>query len=235
MADFDSTTAWATSHFGREQRSGSATSLLGSTLLAELHGLSRQSLEGDVLHVFAACVRLREPALVRLGVDGQVWPVTLFPREMFCHSAQSIVGCADGVLARVRVIGVEPPDVPAPTAWMPLRRGSSDAYRPLVPALWHVALNGPTATLLREIGGTAAYRVLRAPAEDGLPTTGALGPAVEHLRRESMALRHVARLPGMSVARASRLLNALYLSANLVVARSHPAARPQVFAGAPRG
>lgn len=234
MAGHGNDDDWATTGLGREPAAGAPTSLLASTLMAELHGLSRDALAGDVLHVAAACLRLREAARIVLDVDGEAWPITLFPREMMVHSNRSIVGSADGVLARLRVASVEAPRVAPPGPWTHIRQGS-DAYHPLVPALWHLALNGPTTTLLKEIGGTAAYRALRSPAADNLPTIGALGPAVERLRHEAMALRHVARLPGMSVARASRLLNALYLSANIMVGRSHPAARPQASALPARG
>ena len=42
------------------------------------------------------------------------------------------------------------------------------------------------------------------------------------LRREVASLREVASWPGMGRERATRLLNALYLQAGLIVSRSHP-------------
>jgi len=42
-------------------------------------------------------------------------------------------------------------------------------------------------------------------------------------------LRKIAGWPGMSVERASRLLNALYLTSNLIVSRAHHTARPGVL------
>jgi hypothetical protein len=40
-------------------------------------------------------------------------------------------------------------------------------------------------------------------------------------------LREIATWPGMSVERAARLVNALYLARSLMVMRSHPAARAE--------
>ena len=79
----------------------------------------------------------------------------------------------------------------------------------------------------REIGGPAAYRALRSLASDRLQAPGALGHAAERLHREAAALRHIAQWPGMSVERGVRLLNALYLTSNLMVSRSHPLARAE--------
>ena len=93
--------------------------------------------------------------------------------------------------------------------------------------LWRLALHGPRARLLNEIGGTAAYRVLRNPKVDDLPLPGALGPAAERLRREAASMKEIAAMPGMSLERAARLLNALYLGSNLMVSRSAAAARPE--------
>ena len=47
---------------------------------------------------------------------------------------------------------------------------------------------------------------------------------VRRLQRETTNLRGLAEWPGMDRALASRLLNALYLQAGLIVSRSHPAA-----------
>jgi hypothetical protein len=229
MPDFDDSTLWRVSAFERERVStqGPGTTLLASTLMAELHALHRNDLADDVLQIFAVCVRLRESALVYLECERLVWPITLFPRDMLYHSPQSIAQCSETILANVRSMGVESAVVRAPGQWMHDRHAPTDAYHALPPALWKLALQGPSPQLLGEIGGTAAYRVLRNPQEDRLPTPGALGPAIASMRKEAMALRHLARLPGMSVERASRLLNALYLTSNLVVTRAHPSARPQ--------
>jgi hypothetical protein len=104
------------------------------------------------------------------------------------------------------------------------RVGRMEHYHPLKPLLWNIALNGPRNELLSEIAGHAAYRVTLS-REDRLLAPGALGPAADRLRRESVSLRDIAKWPGMSTDRACRLLNALYLTSALMVMRSHPAAR----------
>jgi hypothetical protein len=63
-------------------------------------------------------------------------------------------------------------------------------------------------------------------ARDLPPTKGAISSTIKRLERESASLADIARWPGMSLERASRLLNALYLCGALMVTRSHPAARP---------
>ena len=106
------------------------------------------------------------------------------------------------------------------------RIGRTEHYHELKPLLWNLALIGPRTTLLREIGGPAAYRVLL--SKDHRPDApGAVGAAAERLRSESASLREIARWPGMTAERAARLLNALYMIGGLMVMRSHPAARPE--------
>jgi hypothetical protein len=128
-------------------------------------------------------------------------------------------------LADLELITIETPGVRPPGHWMHERVAQAEHYRPLAALLWQMALKGPRQTLLAEIGGIAAYRAVKNPAEEGLTAPGALGAAVERLRRQSVPLRDIALWPGMSVERASRLLNALYLSSALLVTRTHPAAR----------
>ena len=93
------------------------------------------------------------------------------------------------------------------------------------PLLWLIALEGPRRALLKEISGHAAYRLAPGFGENRPAPPGALGPAVLRLREGAASLRDIARWPGLSVERASRLLNALYLTDSLMVTRSHPAAR----------
>jgi hypothetical protein len=79
--------------------------------------------------------------------------------------------------------------------------------------------------LLREISGRVAYRVVFSNTRDLPPSKGAISSTILRLERQSAPLGEIARWPGMSVDRASRLLNALYLCGALLVSRSHPAAR----------
>jgi hypothetical protein len=235
MRDFEDSTLWRISAFDRVRREtgtsgfarlGEAT-LLPTTLLSDLRQLERDWMNGDALEIIAACMRHHEPALLYLQHEEMVWPVTLFPSQHLYHSPRDMAQASTKGLADLNVLGYEPPGVRPPGHWMFERVAKAELYRPLAPFLWAVALNGPRSTLLGEIGGTAAYRALKNPADEGLLAPGALGSAVEQLRRQSASLREIARWPGMSTERASRLLNALYLATGLMVTRSHPAARSQ--------
>jgi hypothetical protein len=133
-------------------------------------------------------------------------------------------------LARVRLLSTEPAGVRPPGHPMHERIANADQYRPLLPLLWLLALHGPRAALLTEIAGTAAYRALKNPSDDGVTLSGVVGSAAERLRRETVPLRSICAWPGMDLERASRLLNGLYLGSALLATRAHPAART-----APRG
>jgi hypothetical protein len=234
MADFWSPTLWRISAFQRMREEGEASApiggdratLLPTTLLADLRHLRADPGTNDVLEVMAACMRHREAALLYLAHGPFVWPVTLFPLQGLYHSPRDVTELSANIgLSKLRLLEAQRPGVRPPGHPMHERVAELHTYRPLAPLLWEVALSGPRAALLTEIGGRAAYRVL--PGRDSqLPTPpGALGPAVQHLRQQAAPLHEIAGWPGMSVERACRLLNALYLGEALMVTRGHPAAR----------
>lgn len=224
-------TLWQFSAFDRlhEQavRNVDRPTVISSTLMAEIAALERRQDENDALEMLAACVRLQEPALVYLRFAELVWPVTVFPAQMIYHAPQPLTEAPQLSLAQVTCLSLEPPVVRPPGHAMSDRVAADDSYFSLAPALWRLALFGPRARLLNEIGGTAAYRVLRNPKVDDLPLPGALGPAAERLRREAASMKEIASMPGMSLERAARLLNALYLGSNLMVSRTAAAARAE--------
>jgi hypothetical protein len=202
--------------------------VLSATLRTELRDSARHPDGTDLIEVLAACRRHSEPLLVCLRYGSLVWPVTVFPAEMIYHSPRDVLSCTDLELAQLRVLAIEPAVVRPPGHWMHERIAEQGLYRPLAPMLWAVALRGPSRNaLVPEIAGTAAYRVTRSLASDGLGVPGALGAAVERLRREPASLRAISEWPGMSLERGVRLLNALHLVSNLMVTRTHPAARPE--------
>jgi hypothetical protein len=232
MDPFETSTLWRISEFqrardallGRSDRDDRPT-LLPTTLLADLQQLENDPDNGDVLEVIAACLRHREAALLYLGYGDYVWPVTLFPREFLYHSPRDVADLGSGAaLARLRLIDAEPPGVRPPGHAMHDRVSSPTRYHPMHALLWAVALNGPRAEVLTEIGGRAAYKLVSGGARDLPSSIGALRPAVVRLQQEAVALRDIASWPGMSLPRASRLLNALYLTGSLMISRSHPAA-----------
>ena len=237
MKDFEPSTLWRISAFEQARQSGKIggngdrPTLLPTTLLADLRQLQRDPGNNDVLETIAACVRNKEAALLYLQHGNNVWPVTLFPREEVYHSPRDASQMAGAGMGTLRVISAEPPYVKPPGDAMHERVAHNDRYHPLAGLLWAVALQGPRATLLNEIDGRAAYRLVSTASERTMPSSlGALSSAVSKLRLEAASLKDVASWPGLSVERASRLLNALYLTGALMISRSHPAAR-----SAPRG
>lgn len=234
MSDLAGQSLWRISAYDELRQSAATTAqgelqrqtILSTTLQGELRVLDRRRDGADPLEVVAACLRLRESALIYLQCDEGVWPVTLFPENMLYHSPRNLMLGTSRALVSLKILEIEPPGVRPPGHWMYERIARADSYHPLTPALWKLALQGPRTELLKEISGAAAFRVLRSPAGQELATPGALGPAAERLRKESAPLSKIATWPGMSVERASRLVNALYLTSNLIVSRAHHSARP---------
>jgi hypothetical protein len=226
VRDFEDSTLWRISAFERiRQQTGSSgfmrlsgPTLLPTTLLADLRRLDADPRSTDVLEVIAACIRHREPALLCLEHDGLVWPITLFPSEGLYHSPRDMREASATGMANLKLATAEPPGVRPPGHWMHERVAQAETYRPLAPLLWNVALNGPRKELLADIAGPAAYRVVAGSGERPR-APGALGSAIERLNRGSVSLRDIAQWPGMNTDRASRLLNGLYLSGNLLVSR----------------
>jgi hypothetical protein len=205
---------------------GEASTAPHSTLAPSLQeDLVRFELGGrqtEVLEVVAASVRHNQALTVHLQVDEHVLPLTLYPREHLFHCALPLPDLLALRLAALQVLHVEPP----PSAESPRHplAGRREHLHALAPLTWALAMRGAREDLLPEIAGPAAYRV--APGLDlrGLELGGAVLAAVRRLHTENVNLRRLAEFPGFDRARASRLLNALYLQAGLIVSRTHPAA-----------
>ena len=235
MKTFDPSDLWRISDFRRARSEGrfeleaslDRATLLPTTLLADLRRIRSDPMTSDVLEVIAACLRHHEPALLYLEQGQFVWPVTVFPREALYHSPRSAEAmAATFALSQLRLVSAEPPGVRPPGSILVERVASPERYHPLAGLVWTVALHGPRAMLLSEINGRAAYRVVAANnARELPPLKGAISSTVSRLEQRSSSLGEMARWPGMSIERASRVLNALYLSGMLLVSRAHPAAR----------
>jgi len=236
MRDFEESTLWRMSAYERARAqmdaqaaiSGQST-MLPSTLMAELERIQSNPTSDDVLEVIAACVRQREPALLLMKLDPFVWAVTLFPQQHLYHSPQEVSELeARAGLTKLTLLSAERPGVRPPYGHLQQDRvAAPEKYHPLDELLWAMALHGPRSMVLNEIGGRAAYRVAPGRSDDLPPLRGALGPAVLRLRGETVSLREMSRWPGLGLERASRLLNGLYLAGSLMVTRSHPAAREE--------
>ncbi len=232
MHEFQDSTLWRISSYERMrlERGSSVFAQLGentvlpTTLLADLRHLEQRREHSDLLEVLAACMRHRQSALLCLQYEDLVWPITVFPGELVYHSPRDMALARAESLGTMKVLSCDAPGVRPPGHWMHERIGRMEHYRTLKPLLWNIALNGPRNTPLAEIDGPVAYRTT-ASREDRLLAPGAMGAAAERLRRESASLRDMAKWPGLSLERASRLVNALYLTSGLMVLRSHPVAR----------
>ena len=234
MQSWDPSTLWRLSEFEHYLRTDStaagaldSSQLLSSSLLGEIGALEQRDCGSDVVEVLSMCRRLQEPALIYLEFDDLVWPVTIFPAEGIYHSRHDLLSTFGSTSTRAKVIGIEPAAMAPPGLRVREHGVHVDHLRPLQKALWHLAIGNPTRGLLREIGGPAAYRALRSVAREQLVAPGAIGHAVERLHLEAASLKHISQWPGMSVERGVRLLNALYLTSNLIVSRSHPLARAE--------
>ena len=250
MKGFDTSSLWRVSAFRRAHREGQLDAgqlgdrltVLPTTLLADLRRLQSDDAGADVLEVVAACLRNQESALLCLELGAYVWPVTLLPRAGLYHSPRDAM--SEGLSRRAEVdllsvhlhgalvVWVQSGDdldqrglVRAPGDFESDRVASADRYRPLAGLLWAIAVNGPRPDLLAEISGRVAYRLVTTSKKELPSTRGAIASAILRLERQSAPLRDIAAWPGMSVERASRLLNALYLNGVLLVSRSHHAAR----------
>jgi len=235
MEEFDESTLWRISSFERFRAQNGTSAfarldgptLLPTTLLADLGRLENAGAGGDVLEVVAACMRHHEAALLCLQLDGMVVPVTLFPLQQVYHAPRDLLVNQGIGLSRVSVLTAEPPGLRPPGDKQHDRIGRLEHYRPLLPLMWALAMYGARSSLLAEIAGDAAYRAVRRLSEDGITASGALSSAAEALTRETVSLRTIAGWPGMSLERARRMLNGLYLVSALRLTRGHPAARAE--------
>lgn len=205
----------------------SRLSTLSPSLMQDLQRFehSRRPGEGlEVLEVLAACVRHGRSLLVHLLDDNRVLPLTVFPTERLVHCPMRMEQLIDIRLTDLRVMHVEPAVLKAPGHPDTALVADPALYAPLGPLLWELALRGAREDLLPEIAGMAAYRI--APGVDlrGMNLNGTMAAAVVRLKRATTNLREIAEWPGFDRARATRLLNALYLQSGLMVSRTHPAA-----------
>lgn len=202
------------------------TTVLSSTLLAELRRVDRGVDGQDILEVVAACLRHKESVLMHLDDGGYVLAITLFPQQRLFHTPLRAEQWSSLHWARLKLIDVLPAQLRPPGDVYAERVAASQRYGSLTILLWLLALHGPRRRLLPALDMRAAYRLTSAPDLQALPLAGALAPAVQRLRREAVTLRDLARMPGMDTERASRLLNALYLQSALMVLRSPDAGAP---------
>jgi len=209
---------------GGSEGSNSRLSALSPSLLQDLMRFEQDGRQTELLEAVAACIRHARPLCIHLQCGEKVIPLTLFPMERLAHCPVPMPEFLACKLSELQVMHVEPAMLRAPGDRVKALVGELHLYHPLAPVTWQLAMHGSREELLPEIAGTAAYRV--APGVDLSPLAlgGSLQAAVKRLQRNTSSLRQISDWPGFTRARATRLLNALYLQAGLIISRTHPAA-----------
>lgn len=202
----------------------SRISSLSPSLRADLYRFEADGGSSEVLEVFAACVRHAKRVTVHAQCGAHMLPLTVFPHERLVHCPIPLPELLGERLAGLRVLHVEHALLSPPGEAEPVFVSEPRLYFPLAPLLWELALRGERSRLLPEIAGPAIYRVAPGLVLGALPLSRSSRAAVRRLREEASNLRDIADWPGLDREQASRLLNALYLQAGLMISRSHPAA-----------
>jgi hypothetical protein len=195
MGDFAESTMWLISALERASADASgmaastvSSALMPSTMLSDLRRLQVDPTDTDPLAVVATCVRHRTSVLLNFEHGPWLWAVTLMPDQRLYHSPHDVNEVATlAALSKVKLISAEPPKVRPPA--FGTDAAALAKYRPLASLLGALALYGPRATLLADIGGRAAYRLTPGGADTLPDAPGALAPAVQRLRREAASLR----------------------------------------------
>lgn len=191
-----------------------STSLLPASLLDELRRLDPGGDGAELTEVFAACLRLGEPALLSIAVDDWVWPITLYPAQGLYRAPIDWSKAMPAGLSRARLLDCDPALLAPPPPGRGPRWSAPPCHYHLDDLAWTLALHGPRSGLLDALTGPVRFRAADAP---GWRLSGALGSAVARLRDTSASLSEMAQWPGLDVPRASRLLNGLYMDSRLIV------------------
>jgi hypothetical protein len=197
---------------------------LNPSLMQDLMRFEQPGRQTEVLEVIAACMRHARPLCVHLQSGDRVVPLTLFPLERLAHAPVLLPDFIAGPVHELTVMHVEPALLRPPGDPETALIGERHLYHPLAPVTWELAMRGARQELLPEIAGPAAYRIVPGLNLKQLPLGPEFLATVKRLQRFTSSLREISDWPGMGRARATRLLNALYLQAGLIISRTHPAA-----------
>ncbi len=209
--------------------SASRLSALSPSLMQDLMRFEQDGRQTELLEVVAASVRHARALCIHLQSADKVIPLTLFPTERLAHCPVPMNDFLESALSGLAVLHVEPAVLRPPGDAVAELVGELRLYHPLAPVTWELAMRGSREELLPEISGMAAYRV--APGVDLRPLAlaGPLRAAIKRLQRQTTNLREISEWPGFTRGRATRLLNALYLQAGLIISRTHPAATNEAW------
>jgi len=209
--------AWDWSSTFEISGSGSE-SVLSEPMLDELRRLDPDGTGAELTEAFAMCLRLGEPTLLSIELDGWVWPVTLFPEQGLCRAPIDWSSAPPSGLAHARLLDCAPALFAPPSPSPGRGRGTPPCHYRLDSLTWTLALQGPRSSLLSTLAGPLRFRVGdRADDASSQRLPGALGSASARLRDTTATLAEIARWPGLDRARASRLLNGLHMSSRLTI------------------
>ena len=204
---------------------------LPESLLQDLMRFEQPDQHGELIEVLAACLRHTQPLAIHLQRAEHVLTLSVFPGARLAHCALPLVEVLAGSLVDLQVLQVERATLRVPGDPQTALVADLAQYHPLPPVLWAMALRGPREVLLPEISGQTAYRVSPGLDLAGLERPAIVESCIARLRRQSCNLREICAMPGMDRTRVTRLLNALYLQAGLIVSRTHPAATNEGWFG----
>lgn len=207
-----------------DPRTATRLSSLSPSLLQDLLRFEHEDRGSELLEVIAAALRHGRSLLIHLGLGTHVVPLTVFPAERLAHAPLPPAALCALPLDGLQVLQVEPAVLEPPGSRQRALVADAALYGPLGRLTWALALRGARDGLLPELTGSAAYRVTPGADLRGLALGATLDAAIARLQREATNLREMAEWPGFDRARASRLVNALYLQSALIVSRTHPAA-----------
>ena len=216
-----------TAHSGTSSR----VSTLSPSLQADLQRFKRDGGTTEPVEVVAACLRHAKKVTIYFQCADKVIPLTVFPQERLVHCPVDMLVLIEQYLPLLRVMQVEPALLRPPGDPESALVGEAKLHHPLGPLVWELAMRGSRRELLPEIAGPAAYRVAPALDVDALPVSGVMRVAIQRLRQRTANLNEISSWPAFDRERAVRLLNALYLSAGLIVSRSHPKALRETWFG----
>ncbi len=212
------------------EASHTALTSLSPSLLQDLQRFEAGGPQRELLEVLAAAIRHTQTLAIDLRQGDLLISLVVYPmtRQVQATTTQRpaqpmpLAQLLQTDLGTLQVRQVRPPGQAG---------HDSNQAETINPLLWAVALRGARGALLPELAGQAAYRV--APGLDlaGLAVPGAMALCIEHLRGRTCNLAAIAGWHSIGSARATRLLNALYLQSGLIVSRSHPAATNLGWAG----
>ncbi len=216
---------------GADEAANGRLSSLSPSLMQDLLRFERDGQQSELLEVLAAGMRHTQALAVHLQDTDRVITLTIFPMDRLAYCPLPMEEFLNGDVHQLAVMQVEPATLKAPGRGDRRLVGEPHLYAPLGPVLWLMALRGARDELLPELAGQAAYRIGPGMNLQGLPVPRQMLEAIARLRRQTTNLRDISECPGMDRSSATRLINALYLQAGLIISRTHPAATNEGWFG----